>query len=91
VTLLGVDIASPQPAFRGKMLFSGSERPLFVPKGDDAFVRDAIQLFVHGNLRRALATIMLKLDHWLPRLHLLPTVKPTQLPLPEIYGELPPT
>jgi len=70
------------------MLFSGSERPLFVPKGDDAFVRDAIQLFVHGNLRRALATIMLKLDHWLPRLHLLPTVKPTQLPLPEIYGEL---
>jgi len=88
VTPLGLEISTPQPPFSGTILFGGSERPLLVPRGDDAFVREAIQLFVHSNVRRGLATLMLKLDRWMPHLRLLPTVKTTQLPLPEIYGEL---
>ena len=88
MTPFGLGISSPQARFSGKVLFGRSERPLFVPDGDETFVRDAIRLFVHGNARRAWATIMLKLDRWLPPLRLLPTVKPMQLPLPDVYGEL---
>jgi Phosphotransferase enzyme family len=73
---------------RGKVLFGGSERPLIVPVGDDTFTREAIRLFVHGRVRRAWATTMLKLDRWLPPLRLLPKVKLSQFPLPEAYAEL---
>jgi len=73
---------------RGKILFGTSERPLIVPVGDDTFTREAIRLFVHGRVRRAWATAMLKLDHWLPPLRLLPKVKLSQFPLPEAYAEL---
>ena len=84
----GRTVSWPQTRVSGKLLFAGSKRPLLVPKGDDVFVRDAIRLFVHGNARRAWAATMLKLDRWLPPLQLLPTVKPQQFPLPEVYEEL---
>src|SRR5579863_5654169 len=88
MTPLVLDPSAPHGRFDGRVLFGRSERPLFVPKGNDDFVREAIQLFVRSGVRRGLATLMLKIDHWLPQLRLLQTVKSMPLPLPEIYAEL---
>lgn len=77
-----------QPRFDGTVLFGGSERPLLVPKGNDEFVREAVRMFVPGRVRRCLATVVLKLDRWLPQLHMLRTVESMPPPLAEIYREL---
>jgi len=85
---MSLDVLVAQARFSATILFGRSDRPLLVPRGDDGFALEAIQLFVHGKLRRTLATLLFKLDHWLPRLSLLPDIKTSQLPLPEIYQEL---
>jgi hypothetical protein len=88
MTPLAFDPTASHGRFDGRILFGRSERPLLVPKGNDDFVQEAIQLFVQSGVRRGLATLMLKIDRWLPQLRLLPTVKSMPLPLPEIYAEL---
>jgi hypothetical protein len=88
VTPFILDSTVQREPFSGRVLFGRSDRPLFVPYGDDDFVREAIRLFVQSGIRRVLATLMVKVDQWLPRLRLLPQANPMPTPLPEIYSEL---
>lgn len=87
MTPLVPDTTARQEPFDCRILFGRTERPLLLPKNNDDFVREAIQLFVQSGMRRGLASLMLKIDHWLPQLRLLPTIKSMPVSLPEIYGE----
>ena len=88
MTSMILDVLTDQARFSGTILFGRSERPLLVPHGDNGFAHEAIQLFMHGKLRRTLATLLFRLDDWLPGLRLLPNIQTSQLPLPEVYEEL---